>query len=161
MVDQETPQADQEQLINKAESMLKLIDTTIQSVRRISAKLRPGVLDDLGLTAAIEWQAQDFQTRIGIECTFSSNLGEIDLDRDRSTAVFRILQETLTNVARHASASQVNIYLGKQDASIVLMVEDNGRGITEREISDPKSLGLLGMRERAIVFGGKLEISGG
>jgi signal transduction histidine kinase len=150
----------QEQLVNKVESMLKLIDTTIQSVRRISTKLRPGVLDDLGLTAAIEWQTQDFQNRTGIQCEFNSTLIEVDLDRDRSTAVFRTLQETLTNVTRHASATRVNIYLGKKDASIVLIVEDNGKGITRNEIFDPKSLGLLGMRERALVFGGKVEIKG-
>jgi len=150
----------QELDVKKVESMLKLVDTTIQSVRRISTKLRPGVLDDLGLTAAIEWQTQDFQTRTGIECEFSSNLGEIDLDRDRSTTVFRILQETLTNVARHASATRVNIRLNEEAAGLVLIVEDNGRGITEREISDPKSLGLLGMRERALIFGGEVTISG-
>jgi signal transduction histidine kinase len=147
-------------LMEKAKSMLKFIDTTIQSVRRLSTKLRPGVLDDLGLIAAIEWQAQEFQNRTGIQCKFNSSLREVDLDRDRSTAVFRILQETLTNVARHASATRVNIYLGKKDASIVLIVEDNGRGITKNEIFDPKSLGLLGMRERALVFGGKVEIKG-
>ena len=150
----------QELLVKKTESMSKLVDTTIQSVRRISTKLRPGVLDDLGLTAAIEWQAQDFQNRTGIRCEFNSNLKEIDLDRDRSTTVFRILQETLTNVARHASATRVNICLNEETASLVLIVEDNGRGITEREISDPKSLGFLGMRERALVFGGEVKISG-
>ena len=152
--------AGQEQLVKKVESMLKLIDTTIQSVRRISTKLRPGVLDDLGLTAAIEWQAQDFQTRTMIQCEFRSNLKEVDLDRDRSTTIFRILQETLTNVARHASATRVNIYLNEAAASLVLIVVDNGRGITEKEILDAKSLGLLGMRERALVFGGEVKISG-
>jgi PAS domain S-box-containing protein len=151
---------DQELLLNKTESMLKLVDNTIQSVRRISTKLRPGVLDDLGLTAAIEWQAQDFQIRTGIECAFHSNLREVDLDRDRSTTVFRILQETLTNVARHASATHVSIFLNEEATSLVLVVEDNGRGITESEASDPKSLGLLGMRERALVFGGEVEIRG-
>ena len=151
---------DQESLVKKTESMFKLIDTTIQSVRRISTKLRPGVLDDLGLTAAIEWQAQDFQNRTGIQCDFNSNLREGDSDRDRTTTVFRILQETLTNVARHASATRVDICLKEEAGGIVLTVEDNGRGITEREISDPKSLGLLGMRERALVFGGEIKISG-
>jgi PAS domain S-box-containing protein len=151
---------DQEILVKKTESMSKLVDNTIQSVRRISTKLRPGVLDDLGLTAAIEWQAQDFQNRTGIECEFNSNLREVDLDRDRSTTVFRILQETLTNVARHASATRVNICLKEEEATLVLIVEDNGRGITKSEIFDPKSFGLLGMRERALVFGGEVEIRG-
>jgi len=150
----------QEELVKKAESMSELIDTTIQSVRRISTELRPGVLDDLGLTAAIEWQSQDFQGRTGVQCEFKSTLPEVDLDRDRSTAVFRILQETLTNVARHANATKVSIYLGKKDGSLVLIVEDNGKGALESEIYNPKSLGFLGMRERALVFGGKIEIRG-
>jgi PAS domain S-box-containing protein len=152
--------SDQGLLVKKTESMSKLLDNTIQLVRRISTKLRPGVLDDLGLTAAIEWQAQDFRNRTGIECEFNSNVREVDLDQDRSTTVFRILQETLTNVARHASATYVNIFLEEEATSLVLVVEDNGRGITESEASDPKSLGLLGMRERALVFGGQVEIRG-
>jgi signal transduction histidine kinase len=151
---------DQKLLIRKTESMSKLVDNTIQSVRRISTKLRPGVLDDLGLTAAIDWQAEDFQNRTGISCEFHSNLREVDLDQDRSTTVFRILQETLTNVARHASATHVNIFLKEETNSLALVVEDNGRGITEGEASDPKSLGLLGMRERALVFGGEVQIRG-
>ena len=101
----------QKSLISKTESMLKLVDSTIQTVRRISSELRPGVLDDLGLIAAIEWQAQDFENRTGITCDFSSSVEEIGLDRDRSTAVFRIFQETLTNVSRHAKATRVKISL--------------------------------------------------
>jgi signal transduction histidine kinase len=149
-----------EELVKKAESMSELIDATVQSVRRISTELRPGVLDDLGLTAAIEWQSQDFQGRTGVQCEFKSTLSEVDLDRDRSTAAFRILQETLTNVARHANATKVNIYLGEIDGNIVLIVEDNGKGTLESDISNPKSLGFLGMRERALVFGGRIEIKG-
>ena len=152
--------AGHESLVEKVESMSRLVDTTIQSVRRISTKLRPGVLDDLGLVAAIEWQAQDFQNRTGIECEFHSSLGELDIDRNRSTTIFRILQETLTNVARHAGASLVTIFLTEEAGDIVLIVEDNGRGIKDLEISDSKSLGLLGMRERALAFGGEVKIAG-
>ena len=151
---------EQQVLQEKSASMLRLIDTTIQSVRKISTALRPGILDDLGLTAAIEWQAQDFQTRTGVRCDFITEREDLHLDRDRATAVFRIFQETLTNVARHARASEVIISLTEQSGTLVLEVRDNGRGVTERELADPQSLGLLGMRERALVFGGEVSISG-
>jgi len=147
-------------LVKKTQSLLKLIDTTIQSVRKISTKLRPGVLDDLGIFAAIEWQTEDFQDRTGIKCEFNSSLEDVELDRDCSTAVFRIFQETLTNVARHANATRVNISLKEDNSNLILEVKDNGRGITEIEVSDLKSLGLLGMRERALLFGGEVKISG-
>jgi len=140
--------------------MLELVDNTIQTVRRISTELRPGVLDDLGLVSAIEWQAHDFQDRTRIKCDFDSRLEEIKLDRDRSTAVFRIFQESLTNVSRHSEATGVNINLKADADTLILKIEDNGKGIKESEIFDPKSLGLLGMRERAILFGGNVEIKG-
>jgi signal transduction histidine kinase len=148
-------------LIKKTQSMLNLIDSTIQTVRRVSTELRPGILDDLGLIAALEWQAQEFQDRTGIKCEFNSSLEEVELDRDRSTGVFRIFQETLTNVARHSNATQVNIRAEESIRNLILRVKDNGRGITKGEISDKKSLGLLGMRERAHIFGGEVEITGG
>jgi len=151
---------DQKLLIEKAELMLKLLDTAIQMVRKISTELRPGVLDDLGLIAAIEWQMKDFQDRKGIRCEFNSSLEEVALDRDCSTAVFRIFQEILTNVARHAKATQVDINLVEEAGHLILTVVDNGWGIRERDISNPRSLGLLGMREYALMFGGELKISG-
>ena len=149
-----------DRLTEKIKSMSGLIDATIHSVRRIATELRPGILDDLGLVAAIEWQANDFQTRTGIKCEVTASVDYLELDRDRSTAAFRILQETLTNVARHASASRVGIELKRDDRSLVLEVRDNGKGITASELSGSKSLGLLGMRERAQLFGGDLRISG-
>lgn len=141
-------------------SMSKLIDTTIQTVREISTDLRPGVLDDLGLTAAIEWQAQEFQTRIGIRCRFTTSLENITLDKHHSTAIFRILQEALTNVARHANANRVNISLRENADNLILEVRDNGKGITENEVSNPRSLGILGMKERALLLGGDVKIIG-
>jgi DNA-binding NarL/FixJ family response regulator/signal transduction histidine kinase len=134
-------------ILEKIQSMSKFIDATIQTVRRIATQLRPGVLDDLGLVAAIEWQAQDFQKRTGIRCKFIRSAEDISLDQERSTVVFRIFQETITNIARHAKATRVSTRLKKDDGNIMLEVEDNGRGITEEEIHDSKSLGLLGMRE--------------
>jgi len=150
---------DQKLQLEKIKSMSKLIDMTVKTVKRISTELRPGLLDDLGLAAAIEWQAQDFQNRTGIKCEFNSSLRDIELDRDRSTAVFRIFQETLTNVARHSKATRVEIGLKEDAGRIILIVQDNGRGITKSEIFNAKSLGLVGMSERALLFGGELKIS--
>lgn len=153
------PEANNEVAHQKIASMTKLIDETIKSVRKIATELRPGILDDLGLTAAIEWQAQEFQQRTGIECEIIS-LPEVTLNPERSTAVFRIFQEILTNVMRHANATRVTISMRASDDDLILEVSDSGRGITEKEISDTKSLGLLGMRERALLLGGELTISG-
>lgn len=146
-------------LIERISSVLKLIDGTIQTVREISSELRPAILD-LGVVPAIEWQAQEFQKRTGMACTFLSRIEQVDMDRDHSTAMFRILQETLTNVVRHANASAVEIKLEVEDGSLRLQVKDNGRGITDSEMSGGTSLGLLGMRERALIVGGKIDIEG-
>jgi len=147
-------------LLEKLRSMANQVDTTIQSVRRIATDLRPGVLDDFGLAAAIEWQAQEFQNRTGIRCKFTSILEDINLDQDGCTAVFRILQEALTNVARHAGAIRATISLKEAAGTLTLEVKDNGKGITENDLSKTKSFGLLGMRERASLLGGELHISG-
>ncbi|MGB7290674.1 MAG: sensor histidine kinase [Thermodesulfobacteriota bacterium] len=145
-------------LLNRIRSMSNLIDTTVHAVREIATELRPRMLDDLGVEPAIEWKARDFQERTGIQCEFISE--NINLDQERSTAIFRIFQETLTNVARHAKATRVNIKLKEDTDKIILEVEDNGRGITEKEIYNPRSLGLLGMRERALLFGGEINMTG-
>lgn len=147
-------------LYERTEAMLTLIDKTIQSVKKISTELRPGLLDDLGLSAAIEWQSDEFQKRTGIRCTVTTDPPDITLDRERNTAIFRILQETLTNVARHAEATEVNILLQKNIDQIELRVVDNGKGITEEQLSNPTSFGLLGIRERVTIFGGTITIAG-
>jgi len=151
---------DQKSLLEKTESMSKLIDATIQTVQRLSARLRPGLLDDLGLAAAIEWQAKEFENRTGTKCELTLGFDDIPLDRDLSTAIFRIFQETLTNVARHANATSVKTSLKEEPGKLVLEVTDNGKGITENQISDPKSFGLIGIRERARFFNGEVKISG-
>jgi len=151
---------DQKTLLRKAKSMEKLIDSTIHSVKRISTELRPGLLDDLGLSAAIEWQAEEFQNRTGIECKVVVNPEDIVLDQDRSTAIFRIFQEALTNVARHAEATKVDVRLRCEEDRLELVVRDNGKGIAEEKISNPKSFGLVGIRERAASIGGDVEIRG-
>ena len=145
---------------DKTKAMSAHIDSTIQTVRRISTELRPGILDDLGLVAALEWQAHEFQKRTGVHCTVTSDLKEAILDEDLNTAFFRIFQETLTNVIRHANATKVTIHLKKQRGQLILEIKDNGRGISEAEISNTRSIGLLGMRERAALLGGKITVSG-
>ena len=147
-------------LLDKISSMGNLIDETIKTVRKISSELRPGVLDYLGLAAAVEWQAQDFQAHTGIQCNTSSIQKEMELNQNTSTAVFRIFQETLTNIARHSKATHVDIKLLEEDENIILEIKDNGVGITENQVFNSKSLGLLGMKERAHLLGGELTISG-
>jgi len=151
---------DEKKIIEKTESMAALIETTIQNVKRISTELRPGVLDHLGLAAALDWQGKEFEKRTGIFCDIVCEPEEIAVDRSRSTAVFRIFQETLTNVARHAHASKVSVLLKREDGELVLQVKDDGDGITKDQLSDARSLGLIGMRERVNYWGGSLVISG-
>jgi signal transduction histidine kinase len=152
--------ADVRELEMKAEAMSDLIDDTIQTVRRVATELRPGLLDDLGLVAALEWQAQEFEQRTGIECALHLGDEDVRLDRDRTTAVFRIFQETLTNVARHAEATELSVTLSEDPGGLILAVEDNGKGISEDLATNPKSLGLIGMRERARALGGDVTFQG-
>jgi signal transduction histidine kinase len=139
---------------------LKRLDETIQSVRKIATELRPGILDDLGLVAAVEWAAEEFQARTGTKCRVSLPDGDIAMDPERATALFRIFQETLTNVARHANATEVNARLGKDNGDLFLEVHDNGQGIDEEELSAGRSLGIMGMRERALLLRGDFTIRG-
>ncbi|HEY7162459.1 MAG TPA: PAS domain S-box protein, partial [Acidobacteriota bacterium] len=148
-------------LYEEIKSMSKKVDITIKSVRKIVTELRPEVLDHLGLKAAIEWQAQEFQTRSGIDCKLDPHMESIEMDdRDGETAIFRILQEALTNIARHSGATKVEIFLNQQNDGITMEVRDNGRGISEADLSKSRSFGLLGMRERALFLGGDVEVKG-
>jgi signal transduction histidine kinase len=147
-------------LLERTLAMNEIIDMTIQTVQRISAELRPGLLDDLGLSAAVEWQTEQFRERSEIDCTINLSPEHIVVDRECSTEMFRIFQEILTNIARHANATQVKIDLIKREKKLVLKVRDNGEGITKSEISDSQSLGLIGMRERVYPWGGRVRIAG-
>jgi PAS domain S-box-containing protein len=147
-------------LVERLARMQELIDSSILTVRRIATELRPGVLDDLGLLAALEWQAREFQRRSGIEIHLAGMDEEMSMERPRATAVFRIFQELLTNIARHAGAQTVNVRVERTPAMFALEVRDDGRGITESELGDPRSLGLLGLRERALASGGTITITG-
>jgi PAS domain S-box-containing protein len=144
----------------KIEAMMRLTDTTVNTLRRIASELRPIALDELGLVEAIQWQAQQFQARTGIICQCECALENLALSPEVSTAVFRIFQEALTNILRHAQATRVEINLKQEAGEFVLTIGDNGKGITEHEKSASQALGLLGMRERAHLIGGKLNISG-
>jgi signal transduction histidine kinase len=151
---------DQPELTARADSVFKLIDDTIQTMRRIASGLRPEALDHLGLIAGIEWHLRDFRRRSGIRCELSLPHEMPALDSERSLAVFRIFQELLTNVARHAAATRIDIDMRVEAGALVLTVADNGKGITESSARSPKSLGLLGIRERLHPFGGTAHISG-
>jgi signal transduction histidine kinase len=147
-------------LLEKTDSMSKLIDSTVQTVRKIATGLRPEMLDDMGLIAAVGWQAKDFQKRTGIRCRTKLPPEGTKLDLDVSTTAFRIFQEILTNVARHSRATRVDIDLAVTEELLKLEVADNGVGIPDSDLNGRKSLGLLGMQERALLFGGTVRISG-
>lgn len=149
-----------ELLVEKVGSMSNIIDSTTQTLKNISTRLRPGLLDDLGLVPAIEWLAQQFQERTHTRYDLDIQAQDVALDPELATTFFRIFQETLTNIARHASATRVKVKFYKKAAKLILQVSDNGAGITEAQIADPKSIGLLGMRERARFWGGDVKISG-
>ncbi|MGQ0809856.1 MAG: ATP-binding protein, partial [Nitrospiraceae bacterium] len=144
----------------KIRSMTEHVDNTIASVQRLVAELRPGVLDDLGLVAALEWQCQDFERRSGIACSCECDQEEIDVPASCSTAAFRICREALMNVVRHAQATMAHVRLKHEDEHLRLDIRDNGSGIPSDKLTDSRSLGLLGMRERAETLRGHLEITG-
>jgi len=143
----------------RLDTTLKNIDTAIQSVRRIATELRPPVLDALGLTAAIEWQAADFQNRTGIKCRLQGIDEDIPLSREGATAVFRIFQEALTNVARHAAATEVDVDLERANGNLTLRIGDNGKGISATRMNGSRSLGIVGMQERVRLLHGEISIS--
>ena len=148
------------ELQDKTKMMLATADETLQVVKKIATELRPGVLDDLGLIAAIEWQCREFESRMGIKCTLHTEIHELETSHGVSTAVFRIFQETLTNILRHAKATLAEIHIAIVGDTLAVTIADNGRGITEEEIEHSNSLGLLGMKERMHSIGGKIFISG-
>ncbi len=149
-----------EALLDKIRTMYEIIESTIRKVRLISTELRPSVLDHFGLVAAIEWQAKEFQKRTACRTRLTISPQEINADEYRKTALFRIFQEILTNVARHANASRVDVNLEMKNGTLELKVSDNGKGIKQEQIKDVKSFGLIGMYERTNAMGGHLTISG-
>jgi signal transduction histidine kinase len=144
----------------RIQSMNERIDETIHVVKDIITKLRPGLLDDLGLPAAIEWQAKEFQKHTGIVCETLIEPEDIKIDSEISTSIFRIFQETLTNIARHAGATRIDVRLVCREQQLELLVHDNGKGIKPEALHNPKTFGLLGIRERAQYWHGTVTIDG-
>lgn len=147
-------------LLEKVRSMTGLLGDMVQCVRRISAELRPGVLDDLGLAAAVEWQTKEFQIRTGLKAQVRTELTDRPVPREVATALFRVLQESLTNVARHAQAQGVRVKLQEANGQMVLEVSDDGRGISDAELGKAGAFGLMGMCERILPLHGQCEIRG-
>ncbi len=144
----------------KTQGMLQLMEDTILTVKRISMELRPPILDVCGISDAILWQGEEFQNRTGLQVKCQFDPSEIQIDSERSTTIFRIFQEALTNVARYAEAKTIDVKLIKNDNNFILCICDDGKGITEDQITNTNSLGILGMRERALVWGGQVRIEG-
>jgi two-component system sensor histidine kinase UhpB len=145
-------------LAEKAAYVDQLVDRTIEAVHRISVDLRPSILD-FGIVAAIDWQAKEFEKQLGIPCEFSSSKRDIDLHPDQATALFRIFQEALTNIGKHANATRVVVKLARTNRGVKLEIADNGRGIATTDKLKPKSFGIRGMVERASALGGQLTVN--
>jgi len=155
----EPPLPDPAEVRQKAQLMRQLIDQAMQTVRNVITELRPEALDRLGLVPALEWQAETFARHAGLRCRFTAPKDVVELDAGRATSVFRVFQEILTNVARHAAASRVDVSVQQQNAELTLTVRDNGRGFSSDRAVSSRAFGLLGMRERARLLGGSIEVS--
>jgi signal transduction histidine kinase len=136
-----------------------LLDATVAATRRISSDLRPMMLDDLGLVPAAEWLAQNFTQRTGIRCHLSIKDPDLELQDPFATALYRVMQESLTNVAKHAQASNVEVALSRNATEVILSVRDDGRGFSSQQPRKPDSYGLLGLRERVHIVGGTVQIN--
>lgn len=147
-------------LEQKIQKMIPLVSDTIATIQRICAELRPGILDDLGLEAALEWLVQEFSERTGLNCKLQIDPEELEMPHDVSVTLFRICQESLTNVMRHAQAQQVQIRLERVGTEVSLQIQDDGKGIDSSQIHHPLSLGLMGMRERVLPWNGTVTIEG-
>jgi signal transduction histidine kinase len=146
-------------MIDRMQSMVGGIDLATETVRRLATALRPPALDHLGLAAAIELEGAAVSRRTGLRCRISGKMRTTGMTPEQTTAVFRIAQEALTNVVRHANASAVKIAMRQTPHDISVRIHDNGRGIAAQALDDPSSIGLLGMRERAELIGATLTIT--
>lgn len=146
--------------VDRLQSMIGLVEIGIATVKRIATDLRPATLDHLGLPAAVRWEAMTFRARTGLRCHVRAGKQTTSLTAEQETGVFRIFQEALTNVVRHGHASAVHVTLAERRSTFELRIRDNGCGITDAQIRDPRAIGLLGMRERAALIGGTFDIAG-
>jgi PAS domain S-box-containing protein len=147
-------------LSDKIKTIKSVLDDSVALTGKISMELRPSILDNFGLIPAIEWLVSDFSKKSGIKCNLICGIEELNLNKSHCTEIFRIIQESLTNVVRHANATLVNIRIELLNEYYEIEIEDNGKGITQDEIKSPMAMGLLGMKERTVIFNGKIEISG-
>lgn len=147
-----------DEITGRISASIVLVDETVEIIRRINTKLRPRIIDDLGLFAALEWEVAEFTKHTGIPCKFKTDLNEPDLSKFLSIHIFRIFQEALTNVARHAHASEVNAKIKYMNGNLMVTIEDNGKGIDTEKLKNGKSFGLLGMKERAAMMNGIITI---
>lgn len=154
----ETVRPGAETISSGLEGLSSRVDSTIGTVRRIASELRPSVLDDFGLVAALEWQASQFRSNTGIKCKFRAGADDLGLEKEADSGVFRIAQEALTNIARHAKASKVEIDIYRTNGFAILRIADDGQGFDTSALAKKRSLGLLGMRERARLMNGDLKI---
>ncbi len=148
------------EIANKLQAMAGVVEVSIKTIQQIASELRPPALDHFGLAEALEWEAAMFEQRTGIRCRLAAKRAAHELASDRATAVFRIFQEALTNVARHAGAGAVRVNLRETRRELVLEIRDNGRGVDPDALTRPSSTGLLGMKERARLLGGSVAIAG-
>lgn len=149
----------QPQLLPRTADMLELVDSSMRTIRDIATELRPSLLDTLGLVAAIEWQAETFQNRTGIVFRLNNQIAKTNFQDELATAVFRIFQESLTNIARHSEATEINVILEQKNGWLSMNIHDNGIGISENDLNKPKTLGIIGMHERVLLLGGSISIS--
>ncbi|MBV9241587.1 MAG: sensor histidine kinase [Acidobacteria bacterium] len=140
------------------EGLSSHVDSTIVSVRRIASEIRPSILDDFGLIAALEWQAGEFERKFGVTCSFASSVENVDIEPEAGAAVFRIVQEAMTNIIRHAEATEVDLAVSSTADEMTVNIKDNGRGIELERLPKKRSLGIIGMRERARLIGADLDI---
>ena len=157
VVDDRSPSA--ADVYAKVQVMRQLLDRAQHTLRAVITELRPEALDRLGLVAALEWQAETFARKAGLRCRFTATGDSVDFDRGRASSVFRAFQEMLTNVARHAAASRVDVSVTYDSDVFAIAVRDNGRGFEPAAAARPSAFGLLGMRERALLLGGEIEIT--
>jgi signal transduction histidine kinase len=148
-----------EEIHGKLQMMTQIVNQCIHTLRSVITELRPQTLDQLGLIPSLEWQVDTFGRRFGLRTSFTSSVESVSIDLGRATAVFRMFQEMLTNVARHAAASRVNVAVDVEGNTLIVTVQDNGRGVPSDKPAKKSSTGILGMRERVSLLGGDLDVA--